>query len=189
MMIDWHNEPTKSFDHRSFDHRRLECRYHRLHLSAPSYRCRDPESGAQFLRSFTHRRQAVMAIHLVRDHVAMREAAPVVRHPKGDRGVLEAELGVNFLRLGVTDGVGNGLLSDSKQLVLHLGRASAWRARDSCRETHWLRGRRTLSEVLQRGDEVVGLQRRRAQVPNRLTRLTNISLDVPPDSQELSFGG
>ena len=85
-------------------------------------------------------------------------------------------------------GIGDRLLSDAQELVVHLGRPGSVVAGDRRREPDRPVADRLPGEAPERRGEIRGLEHRRPQVPDRLARVSDIRLDLAPHAGELIAG-
>src|SRR6266571_720732 len=79
------------------------------------------ELAAQVLHALADAGEAEVAGGALRRLLHV-ESAPVVAHAQPHERLAEAQLHAHLLGVGVPDGVGQGLLSDAEEVVLHLHR-------------------------------------------------------------------
>src|SRR2546426_7591834 len=92
------------------------------------------------------------------------ESAPVVAHAQPHEPLAEAQLHAHLLGVGVSDGVGQSLLSDAEEVVLHLRRKPPAAAAHPHRDLGL--AAELLGDLYERAAEVGLFQRRRPQRPH-----------------------
>src|SRR5690349_4206637 len=92
--------------------------------------------------------------------VCLIESTPVVGDPKRDRVPGEGDFEVQATRTAMTNGVGDRLLSDAKQLIFDVRMLAADQSGCRPRQAYPRVADCVLCKLAERGDEILGLEHR-----------------------------
>src|SRR5688500_14435023 len=127
------------------------------------------------MRTFPHRRQAVMVVALRQSGGV--EAAAVVGDAEAKRCSGKPDLQTDVQRLRMLDGIVNRLLADAENLLLEPLRIATRVTGDGDLEIDWHPGGRPLAGVAQCGDKVSSPRGGVAQFRDGVSSVADVFLD------------